>query len=98
MYTVSAGCNLSPLLFCIYISDLGYYLNSSGLGIALGMIIICAILFADDLLLIGRTEDALKQLMRMTWDYLEYHMVDISIEKSKVMKFDATTGKMIFNG
>ena len=73
-------------------------MNSSGLGIALGTIIICAILFADDLLLIGKTEDALRQLMKMTGDYLEYHLLDISVQKSKVMKYDASTGIMVFNG
>ena len=60
------GCNLSPLLFCIFINNLGIELNSSGLGIDLSSINISSIFFADDLVLLGKSRSDLNKLMGMT--------------------------------
>ena len=52
---VKQGCSLSPLLFALYIASLGQALDSSKLGVKLGKVMITAIFFEDDLLLLSRT-------------------------------------------
>ena len=91
-----SGCNLSPLLFSLYISGLGDELNSSGLGIDLQDINISAILFADDLVIIGRSRSALDLLMMTTRTFFNKHKLDISESKSKVLSYNAATGKISF--
>ena len=90
------GCNLSPLLFSLYISGIGEELNSSGLGIDLQDVNISAILFADDLVLIGKSREALNLLMEKTRRFFSRHKLDISETKSKILSFDAAIGKVSF--
>ena len=92
------GCNLSPLLFSLFISSLGPLLNSSGLGIDLGAQNISCLLFADDIVIIGRSQDCLDKLMSTTIGYLTKHRLSLSAKKSKVLKFDATTDTTVFSG
>ena len=91
-----SGCNLSPLLFSIFINDLGSKLNSSGLGINLATHNISSIFFADDLVLIGRTKAALDTLMEITRDFFTNHKLEISEKKSKIFNHDCATGKTTF--
>ena len=92
------GCNLSPLLFSIFISNLGHELNSSGLGLQLQNMNISAIFFADDIVVLGRSAKALSDLMDISRTYFANHRLDISEKKSKVMAHDATTGTTTFTG
>ena len=92
------GCNLSPLLFCIYINNLGSDLNSSGLGIDLGALNISALFFADDIILIAKTKDDLNTLLSITRTYFNSHKLQIASKKTKIITFDASTGKTTFNG
>ena len=43
------GCALSPLLFALYIMDVGNDVNLSELGFQIGKICVSGLLFADDL-------------------------------------------------
>ena len=52
---VKQGCVLSPLLFALYLSGLGKALHSMKEGINFEGLIISALMFADDLVLISRT-------------------------------------------
>ena len=74
----SPGCNLSPLLFAIFLNNLGQELNSSNLGIDLGNTNISAIFFADDIVLIGSVSKALDSLMKITQTYFFHHRLHIS--------------------
>ena len=80
-----AGCNLSPLLFSLFISDLGPLLNSSGLGINLDSINISVILFADDLVILGQSREALDKLMMIAQNFFNSHKLRISVKKSRIM-------------
>ena len=92
------GCNLSPLLFSIFIDSLGTELNLSKLGIPLSDVNISALFFADDIVLIGKSIKALDHLMSITRRFFSNHRLKISETKSKVMMYNATTGQTSFSG
>ena len=79
-------------------SNLGAQLQKSGLGIDLGEVNVSVIFFADDILLLGRSEAALDRLMSITRDYFSTHRLQISATKSKVMCYNAATGRTVFSG
>ena len=57
---VRQGCLLSPLLFSLYINDLEQCLENKGAeGVELWDIRLCAMLYADDLVLLAETEQDL---------------------------------------
>ena len=90
------GCNLSPLLFSLFISDLGPLLNSSGLGINLDSINISVLFFADDLVILGQSKEALDKLMVITQNFFNAHKLRISVKKSKIMSHDISSGQTSF--
>ncbi len=49
-------CVLSPLLFALYISELSKKLQESGMGVKMGDLIIAAIFFADDMVIMAETQ------------------------------------------
>ena len=93
-----SGCNLSPLLFCLFINQLGKELNTSGLGIDLGTVNISALFFADDICLIARDKNTLNKLMDITRIFFKTHNLVLSETKSKVMNYNSQTGKTTFQG
>ena len=58
------GCPLSPILFSIYLIDLTEDLHSSKEGLGIGGIIISALFFADDLVLIESQGEPLRGFSR----------------------------------
>ena len=91
------GCNLSPLLFSLFINNLGQELNSSGLGIDLGETNISCISFADDLVLIGSSKQSLDILLSKTRTFFHTHHLSISQKKSKILSFDSASGQTTFH-
>ena len=91
------GCNLSPLLFSLFISQLGPELNSSGLGIDLGDLNVSSLFFADDIVLIAKNKKSLDILMSKTRNFFKSHRLTISETKSKIMTHDSFSGKTSFN-
>ena len=75
---------------------LGPELNSLGLGITLDDVNIAAILFADDLVLVGKSKKDFDVLMHRTRVFFKNHQLKISDTKSKIMTFDSSTGQTIF--
>ena len=60
------GCNLSAILFVIYLSELGRRIHRTGLGMSLSADLLLAyLLFADDIFLVGTTEEELQALKRV---------------------------------
>ena len=77
---------MSPLLFAIFISDLGDELNKTGLGIQFDTLTnISAIFFADDIVLLAESEEDLNQLLGIVTAWTVKWKMDISVKKSKVM-------------
>ena len=58
---------------------------------------ISVIMFADDLVLIGRTKKKLEKLMDMTIRYFNEHYLDLSQSKSKIISHDASIGTAEFS-
>ena len=85
-------------MFSLFISDLGPTLNKTGLGIDLMNLNISCLLFADDLVLVGKNEANLKSLVSSTLSYFHKHRLHVSEKKSKVMLYKPSTEKITFQG
>ena len=88
---------MSPLLFSLFISGLGAELNSSGLGIDLQDVNISSILFADDLVVLGRSRKCLDKLIEKVMGFFKRHKLDISQKKSKILSYNAATDQISFD-
>ena len=56
------GCSLSPMLFALYIVDIGADLMASQEGFLIGDVFVSGLLFADDIVLLARSAEGLKRL------------------------------------
>ena len=79
------GCALSPILFALYIMDVGNDINVSQLGFLIGKIVVSGLLFADDLVLVAKSASALKLLLRLVKKGFDKLKLTINVEKSKVI-------------
>ena len=79
------GCSLSPLLFALYIVDMGRDLVSSSLGVQLRRFCISALFFADDIVLISRSTEGLRTLHSIVLRHCSSLNMTLSVSKSKVM-------------
>ena len=79
------GCALSPLLFALYIMDVGNDINMSQLGFMVGRVCVSGILFADDLLVVARSAAGLKTLLAIVKSGFDKLKLTISVEKSPVV-------------
>ena len=77
------GCSLSPLLFAIYISDIGDTLSNSPLGFTLDGQPIAGLLFADDIVLISKTADGLKTLFAIVKSHCDDLLLEINTAEGK---------------
>lgn len=89
------GCSLSPILFALYIRDLGKDLASSGEGFDLSGIIISGILFADDIICIARTAEGLRRLLKLVQSHCQDLRLTVSVDKSQVISPDATPWEVV---
>ncbi len=94
------GCCLSPLLFALYISDLGQALEESGKGYSLNGLVIPGLFFADDMALVAKSEKELQELLDMTGEFGREMDLEFSGEKSVVMVSgrDADKGRLWYIG
>ena len=79
------GCALSPLLFALYIMDVGNDINVSELGFMIGKVCVSGLLFADDLVIVAKSASALKSLLTLVKKGFDKLKLAINTEKSQVV-------------
>ena len=80
------GCNLSSILFIIYISELGQRLSGSEIGVALPSgEVISYLKFADDIFLIGTCEEDLDELKQILERWCFDFRMKVSAKKTQVL-------------
>ena len=82
------GCSLSPILFALYISDIGNDLTNSSVGWEVGGLVLSGLLFADDIVLMAETADGLKELISLVNSHCVALRLEVSVEKSQVVSPD----------
>ena len=87
---VKQGCSLSPILFALYIADLGHELSNCGEGFELQGVKICSLFFADDIVLFSPTAKGLKTIIKIVMKHCDRMKMSISESKSKVMTSSVT--------
>ena len=87
---VKQGCSLSPMLFALYLVDLGYELSNCDEGFELQGVKICSLFFADDIVLFSPSAKGLKSLIKIVHKHCELMKMSISESKSKVITSSVT--------
>ena len=91
------GCSMSPILFAIFLADLGREIEQSKCGIMVGQEYnqkcISGIFFADDMLLIGKSEHNLQKLLVMVSEYAQQWKLEFSGPKSSVIPLQRIINK-----
>ena len=90
---VRQGCNLSPLLFSLFISDLESHLSANNSGsIHLGSKKAHLLLFADDLALLADSHSGLQTSIDLLEEYCLTWDLKINIDKTKTVAFNNKKG------
>ena len=84
---VRQGDSLSPTLFSIFINDLVSHLKENGPLLKMGNIEINMLLYADDMVLIGETENALQVLLNEMYKWCQNWRLKVNETKTKVVHF-----------
>ena len=88
---VCQGCELSPLLFNMYVNDLSECLNSSGVGGSMNGTFVNHMLYADDICIIALSLSGLQRLLNICADYCKLH--DLIFNVKKCIFFSTTMNK-----
>ena len=85
---VRQGECLSPFLFCMYINDLEEELIIKGArGIDIGVSNLYLLLYADDIVLFGKTPEDLQISLNILEDYCKRWKLKVNIDKTKIVVF-----------
>ena len=66
---VKQGGVLSPILFCVYIDGLLSRLKCAGIGCHIGLYFVGGLAYADDIVLLAPTVDALRRMLKLCDNY-----------------------------
>ena len=81
------GFLLSPLLVALFLKDLNNFLLKESSGITIWDIQICAMLYADDLILLAESEQDLQTQMNSLGTYADIFQMEVNQKKTKVLKW-----------
>ena len=91
-------CILSPVLFNLYINDLALYMKSLDKGIKCDDDKVCILLYADDIVLLGDTEQDLQFVLNALHDWCASNDMVINVRKSNIIHFRSPSmGRTNFN-
>ena len=86
---------LSPSLFAMYINDIKDFFNKiDDAGITIEGRKICALKYADDLVLIAKSVDDLQESLNSLYSYCAHNKLTVNISKSKIMHFTKKINKI----
>ena len=90
------GCSLSPMLFALYVADMGQAISLSSEGFRVGNTVVSGLFFADDLALVAREPDGLLRLLALTKRHADLLRMDINTgkDKSEVISPDGAEGDL----
>lgn len=84
---VAQGNNLSPTIFAIFVNDLVSEINDLQLGVKVGESNISILMYADDILLMGDSEESLQTMLNTLHSWCKKWRVLINTTKSKCVHF-----------
>ncbi len=84
---VRQGDSLSPTLFALYINNLAETLKQLNIGINFEQEKVCILLFADDIVILGESEQDLQNLLNCVYEWCTNWKLKINMEKSKIIHF-----------
>ena len=84
------GCLLSPILFAMFLNDLNEFLLENASGVRIWDEQICAMLYADALILFAESENDLRIQMNQLGIYSNLVRMEVSQKKTKVVVFSKT--------
>ena len=90
---VPQGSVLSPYMYAVYINGLHRALADAGLGMRVHGRLVPLLLYADDIVLLARSADELKAMLRVTYEYARKWRFDINHGKSNVCVFGSKVVK-----
>lgn len=81
---IRQGCCLSPTLFTLYIADMeGALRETLTTGIKVGKMKFCSVAYADDIVILAKREEDMKQLMRKLEIYLDKRKLTLNLASGK---------------
>ena len=92
---VRQGCNLSPMLFNLFVNDIfDLFDNAKCDPVKLQTKLIHCLMYADDLLILSETENGLTKSLERLSNYAKKWKLKISAKKTKIIVFNKA-GKII---
>ena len=85
---VKQGCNLSPLLFNLFINDIHNAFDSSCKPVSIDQQKFSSISFADDIVILSETPEGLQNSLNNIQEYCEKWGLKINCDKTKVVEFN----------
>ena len=96
---VKQGCVLSPLLFALYVSGLGKVLHSSKEGVNFSGVVVSALLFAYDLVLISWTRiRGMNKLLRTVHRFCADMRMKLAVDKTVILSSGPVGGRWVVSG
>lgn len=87
---VKQGCNLSPLLFSIFINDIS---DNMPTGVQINDIHLKALMFADDIVLLADSPRKMQRMIKCLEEYCDMWKLQINLDKSKMLIFRNNRGR-----
>ena len=88
---VRQGGVISPILFALYIDDLLYELEQSGVGCFWDDLFVGALTYANDLTLLAPSPAALRRLLYICEQFGATNMLRFNPDKTQCIKFSRTS-------
>ena len=82
---VKQGGVLSPILFCIYFDGLLHKLSNAGYGCYIGYMFVGALAYADDVVLLAPSANAMRRMLLLCEEYADEYSVKFNASKSKCL-------------